>query len=117
MNSKYAIVTGASSGIGRELAIIAAREGYDLLLAADTPGLVEVAEICRSAGADVDTLEVDLATQDGVDQLYGATQGRAVDSAAPSWIRSSTRSATSSTPTSPAPVSYTHLTLPTILRV
>jgi len=79
MSTKYAIVTGASSGIGRELAIIAAREGYDLLLAADTAGLVEVAEICRSAGADVDTLEVDLATQDGVDQLYAATQGRAVD--------------------------------------
>jgi uncharacterized protein len=79
MNTKYAIVTGASSGIGRELAIIAAREGYDLLLVADRSGLVEVAEICRSAGAEVDTLEVDLATQDGVDQLYGATQGRAVD--------------------------------------
>ena len=43
MHSKYAIVTGASTGIGRELAIIAARDGYDLLLAADTAGLVEVA--------------------------------------------------------------------------
>jgi len=79
MNTKYAIVTGASSGIGRELAIIAAREGYDLLLAAETSGLAEVAAICRTAGADVDILEVDLATQDGVDQLYAATQGRAVD--------------------------------------
>jgi short-subunit dehydrogenase len=79
MNAKYAIVTGASSGIGRELAIIAARDGYDLLLAADTAGLAEVADVCRSAGASVETLEVDLATQDGVDQLYAATQGRAVD--------------------------------------
>ncbi len=79
MNTKYAIVTGASSGIGRELAIIAARDGYDLLLAADTPGLTEVADVCRAAGAAADTLEVDLATQDGVDQLYAATQGRAVD--------------------------------------
>jgi uncharacterized protein len=79
MNTKYAIVTGASSGIGRELAIIAAREGYDLLLAADTSGLAQVADICRTAGADADILEVDLATQDGVDQLYAATQGRAVD--------------------------------------
>ena len=79
MNGKYAIVTGASSGIGRELAIIAARDGYDLLLAADTAGLADVADICRGAGATVETLEVDLATQDGVDQLYAATQGRAVD--------------------------------------
>ena len=79
MNGKYAIVTGASSGIGRELAIIAARDGYDLLLAADTAGLADVADICRDAGATVETLEVDLATQDGVDQLCIATQGRAVD--------------------------------------
>jgi len=79
MNAKYAIVTGASSGIGRELAIIAARDGYDLLLAADTAGLAEVADLCRSAGAEVFTLEVDLSTLDGVDQLYAATQARAVD--------------------------------------
>ncbi len=79
MHSKYAIVTGASTGIGRELAIIAARDGYDLLLAADTAGLVEVAEVCRSSGASVDTLKIDLATEDGVEQLYAATQGRAVD--------------------------------------
>jgi len=81
VNNRFAIVTGASSGIGRELAIIAARDGFDLLLAADTAGLAEVAEICRAAGATVDTLEVDLATEDGVDQLYAAAQGqgRAVD--------------------------------------
>ena len=79
MNNRFAIVTGASSGIGRELAIIAARDGFDLLLAADTPGLADVAETCRAAGSTVDTLEVDLATEDGVDQLYAATQGRAVD--------------------------------------
>jgi short-subunit dehydrogenase len=79
MNGKYAIVTGASSGIGRELAIIAARDGHDLLLAADTAGLSEVADVCRSAGVTVETLEVDLATEDGVDQLCAATQGRAVD--------------------------------------
>jgi short-subunit dehydrogenase len=79
MHKPYAIVTGASSGIGRELAILAARDGHDLLLAADTAGLAEVADVCRGAGAEVDTLEVDLATEDGVDQLWVATQGRAVD--------------------------------------
>ena len=79
MKGKYAIVTGASSGIGRELAIIAARDGFDLLLAADTAGLVETADLCREAGSIVETLMVDLATEDGVDQLCTATQGRAVD--------------------------------------
>ncbi len=79
MNAKYAIVTGASTGIGRELALIAARDGHDLLLAADTAGLAEVADLCRQAGAAVDILEVDLSDQDGVDQLYAATQGRVID--------------------------------------
>jgi len=79
MNSKFAIVTGASSGIGRELAVIAAQDGHDLLLAADTSGLETTAELCRVSGAVVDTVEVDLATQDGVDQLYAAAQGRVID--------------------------------------
>jgi len=79
MNSKFAIVTGASSGIGRELAVIAAQDGHDLLLPADTSGLETPAELCRVSGAVVDTVEVDLATQDGVDQLYAAAQGRVID--------------------------------------
>jgi short-subunit dehydrogenase len=47
-----AIVTGASSGIGRELAIIAAQEGFDLILAADE-SLVEVCVDCQAQGARV----------------------------------------------------------------
>ena len=34
---KLAVVTGASSGIGLEIAKLAAEEGYDLIVAADTP--------------------------------------------------------------------------------
>ncbi|MBA3730443.1 MAG: SDR family NAD(P)-dependent oxidoreductase, partial [Sphingomonas sp.] len=34
--SKFAVITGASSGIGLEIAKIAAADGYDLLIAAET---------------------------------------------------------------------------------
>ena len=46
---KLAIVTGASSGIGREIAILAAKDGYDLIVAADEP-LVDAAAggFCRA---------------------------------------------------------------------
>ena len=37
MSKPFAIVTGASSGIGLELATICAQEGFDLLVAADRP--------------------------------------------------------------------------------
>ena len=78
-HSTFAIVTGASSGIGRELARCCAREGYDLLLAADQDGLEEVAHELRDEGVDVSTVKVDLATTDGVDRLYAAAAGRPVD--------------------------------------
>ena len=37
MSKPFAIVTGASSGIGLELAAICAQQGFDLLIAADQP--------------------------------------------------------------------------------
>ena len=44
----YAVVTGASSGIGRELAKVLAREGYGLLLVARRTELLEsLAETLR----------------------------------------------------------------------
>src|ERR671926_792595 len=75
----FAIVTGASSGIGYELAKCCADHGFDLLIAADAPAIHEAAQDFRMLGAAVETVEADLATLDGVDQLYAATQGRPVD--------------------------------------
>jgi short-subunit dehydrogenase len=72
-----AIVTGASSGIGYELAKCCARDGYDLLLAADRQ-LAPVAIELGALGADVECVEADLATTDGVDQLLGKINGRRV---------------------------------------
>jgi len=73
-----AVVTGASSGIGRELALECARHGYDLLLAADRP-LDDTAAACRAEGATVHTVDADLATPKGVDALHAAIGGRPVD--------------------------------------
>ena len=74
-----AVITGASSGIGYELAAICAQEGFDLVIAADDPGVEEAANAFRGFGARVDTVYADLATLSGVDKLLGAVNGRPVD--------------------------------------
>ena len=75
---KLAIVTGASSGIGLEIAKLAARDGYDLIVAADTP-FVEAGPALNDLGAAVQEVEADLATRQGVEQLLGAVGDRHVD--------------------------------------
>ncbi|KQS02204.1 oxidoreductase [Sphingomonas sp. Leaf357] len=77
MADKFAIITGASSGIGLELAKLAAADGYDLLLVADTPFVNASAGI--QSNGKVDTLDADLATIEGVDRLLDAAGGRRVD--------------------------------------
>src|SRR4051812_23784413 len=71
-----AVVTGASSGIGLELARCCAREGFDLLIAADEP---EIHAAAAQIGGKVEAVEADLATIEGVDKLYAAVNGRDVD--------------------------------------
>lgn len=72
-----AVVTGASSGIGRHLAIEAARRGFDVIVAADTP-LEETCAELTSLGAQVEAVEGDLATKEGVDRLYDSIGDRPV---------------------------------------
>ncbi|MET0370975.1 MAG: SDR family NAD(P)-dependent oxidoreductase [Sphingobium sp.] len=79
MGQKFAIVTGASTGIGFELASIAAENGYDLLVVADEPLIDAAAEDFKRHGVDVVSVQADLATLHGVDQLLAATNGRQVD--------------------------------------
>ena len=76
---QFAIVTGASSGIGRELARKCAAEGFDLLIAADEPEIETVASELREAGVSVEALEVDLATAEGVEALVAKAGDRPVD--------------------------------------
>jgi uncharacterized protein len=73
-----AVVTGASAGIGYELAKLCAQNGFDLVVAADQPKIVHAAQDFRMLGADAEPVETDLATIEGVDRLYDAIGGRPV---------------------------------------
>jgi short-subunit dehydrogenase len=75
----FAIVTGASTGIGLELAKCCAEKGYDLLVVADEQEIERAATTLRAMGATVDALQADLATLEGVGALVAATKGRTVD--------------------------------------
>ena len=75
----FAVVTGASSGIGLELARLCAGGGFDLLVVADEPAIVAAAQTLGDVGADVQPLQADLATKEGVEALVAAIGGRSVD--------------------------------------
>jgi short-subunit dehydrogenase len=67
--SGLVVVTGASSGIGLELAKRAAKDGVDLVLAADTPFDDALPQIQAAGAGSVETLLCDLATPEGIDAL------------------------------------------------
>jgi short-subunit dehydrogenase len=77
--SKLAIITGASTGIGFELASIAAEKGYDVIVAADEPLINAAAQDFERHGVQVISINADLSTLEGVDRLLAATQGRQID--------------------------------------
>jgi short-subunit dehydrogenase len=71
-----AVVTGASTGIGRALALVFAQHGYDLALAADEPAVHQAAAEAQRWGIVASAVEVDLATPDGVEALARHAVGR-----------------------------------------
>jgi len=79
-----AVVTGASNGIGYELAKQFAQNGFDLLVTSTGEKINHVAQDFQQLGANVETFETDLTTYDGVEALYSKIQatGRPVDAIA-----------------------------------
>jgi uncharacterized protein len=74
--TRLALVTGASSGIGLELAKQFAQHGYDLVVAAEDEGIDDVPAKLANFGVDVQPVRVDLRHSDDVERLYAeATAG------------------------------------------
>jgi short-subunit dehydrogenase len=79
MANKFAIITGASTGIGFELATLAAQNGYDILVVADEPLIDAAARDFEQFGTEVQSVEADLSTIDGVETLLASAGGRRID--------------------------------------
>jgi short-subunit dehydrogenase len=79
---QLAVVTGASTGIGLELARLCAQQGWDLIIAADEPLIENAARELSGMGITCTAVECDLATAEGVAKLTSAIleAGRPVDS-------------------------------------
>lgn len=60
-NTKYALITGATSGIGYELALLFAKNGYNLIIVSrDLAELQNKAVEFKDCGVDVKTIQADL---------------------------------------------------------
>ena len=76
---KLAVVTGASTGIGYHLAECCAKDGYDLIVAANEGAIVQAAADFAKHGIKAQPIEADLATTAGVDTLLAAVGGRPIE--------------------------------------
>ncbi len=79
-----AVVTGATAGIGRELARVFAHNGFDLVVAAEDDRVAEVVRELNALGVDAHGVRVDLAGFDGCEALVDtvAGLGRPIDALA-----------------------------------
>jgi short-subunit dehydrogenase len=78
---KFAVITGASSGIGYQLARQFVDHDYDVMICAETAEINAAASRLRGRGPRVEPVVADLATRAGVEQLHQAilATGWAVD--------------------------------------
>ncbi|WP_205215265.1 SDR family NAD(P)-dependent oxidoreductase [Amycolatopsis albispora] len=75
MGKPFAVVTGASSGIGLELAKQFAKHGFDVLVTAEDNELDAAADEVREFGTRVETVLADLRTEEGVEKLADEVAG------------------------------------------
>lgn len=72
-----ALITGASSGIGRDMARILSEMGYDLILAARTESAME--ELKKELKTSARIIPVDLSTEEACFSLYEQTKDENID--------------------------------------
>ena len=73
-----ALITGASSGIGRDMARELAKRGCDLILVARRANRLE--EIKNEiTGVSVETIECDVSTEENCTKLYNSVKDKGVD--------------------------------------
>ena len=79
-----ALVTGASNGIGRELAALLAERGFDLVATGRSANTTTAAEHFRGLGAEVEVVQADLSARGDVEKVWRAVEatGRPLDVAA-----------------------------------
>ncbi len=84
MANKLAVVTGASSGIGYNLAKVFAENGYDLAIGAEDAGIEKAAADFKALGVHVTAQKTDLATFDGCKNFWDGVEAldRKVDAVA-----------------------------------
>ena len=72
LKGKWALITGASSGIGREFAVLLASKGMNLVIAARRKERLEKMkdDLASRFGIEVCPVQVDLSTKDGAKALF-----------------------------------------------